>query len=158
MCFCHKNLCECISLSQRAQSYRDAEFYGAHRMHRLTQNFCFSQRARRGRGVLCEFCVFCVRIKICPYALLSQKLCGLLYSASFAWYEKTLCPHKTLRPYPSAPSARNKHPILQTPHIKRGGVITLFYISAPTPRPIVLHPPIWLLYICNLKGSMRWAF
>ena len=51
----------CISLTQRAQSYRDAEFYGSHRMHRLTQNFCFSQRARRGRGVLCEFCVFCVQ-------------------------------------------------------------------------------------------------
>ena len=26
MCFCHKNLCECISLTQRARRGRDAEF------------------------------------------------------------------------------------------------------------------------------------
>ena len=34
-----KNLCECISLTQRAQSYRDAEFYGSHRMHRTHRIF-----------------------------------------------------------------------------------------------------------------------
>ena len=71
----------CISLTQRAQSYRDAKYYGSHRMHRLTQNFYFAPLSYTLRMVdasvtcvLCEFCVFCVRIKICSYVLLSQKL------------------------------------------------------------------------------------
>ena len=63
-----KNLCECISLTQRAQSYRDAKFYGFTQKAQNAQNFYFAPLSFTLRMadasvtcVLCEFCVFCVQ-------------------------------------------------------------------------------------------------
>ena len=100
-----------LFLAKCAEGKGAQSFMGSHRTHRLTQNFYFAPLSFTLRMadasvtcVLCEFCVFCVRIKICPYVLLSQKLCDLLYSASFAWYETTLCgPIKLCAPTPSRP-------------------------------------------------------